>query len=427
MSQTVFSRISELIDEIGGTTKQASIKKAAPETVLGHTGSGKKDPGGYQGPSTHPSAMVCSNSEAAPIGARFKENHSDMTDPKNPANVDKTPAGMDGMDADKQMQIGTDKSLTGEDPKVEDDFQAKPKDPGTSSIMDADTVGGKYASFSLEELTKKAFDQFEEILADIANNNEINSPKQASQTHQEVKVAAQAGYELAAAAANAPSVQEKKAVASDIIAHFIKTAEEDADLVGSYLSSYQQRKYAVDPTAGAPPMDGGALPPEMMGGGGEGGAPPMGGGPPPMGGAPMGPPPGGDPSGGGAPPMDAGGAGGGGHEEAINELANALLELGIPPEALIQAMQGQGGAGGGAPPMGGEGGGAPPAPEGVGAGEKGAAARIHPEDRQLLIKYAKEVQQLKRVGRMQIKEATPGEKRQARDEVKNYILEMCGR
>ena len=162
------------------------------------------------------------------------------------------------------------------------------------------------------------------------------------------------------------------------------------------------------------PMEGGApgggeeeaLLAAMAGGGGEemgggppmGGEPPMGGGPPmggdPMGGDPMGggPPMGGDPMGGGPPmggemggigaPPDA--LGGMGEEDALQQLAMALMELGIDPAMLAQ--------------FGG------PAP-----------------------KIASAVVDYKKSGKFSVSEVKTAEQRVVRDYMKSYIGELCKR
>jgi hypothetical protein len=55
-----------------------------------------------------------------------------------------------------------------------------------------------------------------------------------------------------------------------------------------------------------------------------------------------------------------------------------------------------------------------------------AASAMASEDRETLVKIAYAVTSLQRSGRAQIKEARPGSpERHERDEIKNYIIEVC--
>jgi hypothetical protein len=142
------------------------------------------------------------------------------------------------------------------------------------------------------------------------------------------------------------------------------------------------------PGEGGPPMGG----PEMGGGlPGEGG-PPMGGGLPGEGGPPMG-----GPEMGGGPPMGGGDMGMGmgmggppdalngmGEEEALQQLAMALMELGIDPAMLAQ--------------LGG------PGP-----------------------KIASAVTEFQKSGKFQFSETKTAEQKQVRDYMKSYIGELCKR
>jgi hypothetical protein len=118
----------------------------------------------------------------------------------------------------------------------------------------------------------------------------------------------------------------------------------------------------------------------------------------------------------GAPPH-----GGGGEHDAINELANALIEAGIPPEQLLAAVeQASGGQGGEAAGL--------PAPAMGGEKAGSSRAKISPEDRPLLVKLAQDVIRHRNAGRTRLKEAREGSAaRQARNEVISYVREICGR
>ncbi len=262
----------------------------------------------------------------------------------------------------------------------------------------------------------------------------------------------QAGYELAAALG-----LSKEAAASGVketIAQTIRDAETDAELFGSFYTTFlaRQQKTAVvapdeeDGEVHAGPNDassganeaggdvGGGAPPAAAGGEPAGGAPPdlgalLGGGE--MGGG----------MGGGMGGLEGGGPS---EEEALAELAAALEELGIPIEALVEA------AGAGGAPMGGPAGGAPMgAPEGgapMGAPMGGEAAPLPPPmmgggmeamagDGQVkqgadraayLTKIATAVQKFKLSGKYQMKEASEPRQRQLRDVMKNHVRELLG-
>jgi hypothetical protein len=123
--------------------------------------------------------------------------------------------------------------------------------------------------------------------------------------------------------------------------------------------------------------------------------------------------------------MEAMMGGGGGEEmpmegapsedEAVQELAMALEELGIPPEALLQALSEGGG-------MGGAGGADPAAAAGAMPMEepKMAAAR----DLQAI---GRAVVNFKRAGRFQVKEARTKRSRELRDTMKQHVLELVNR
>lgn len=447
---TTLSRITSLLAEIDG-------EKRAAETELEHSGSGSKDPGGHQGASTHPSAKLDGHTQAAPLGARFRENHEDMTGKRALGNVDRTDGAGGGQDK-RQFNIGTRQSATGEDPKTEDNYKSDKEDPGTTHPANANTLGEKYgaeaaaqryATMSPLELTKQAYDRMNEVLADLANGVHLknrpatNDPTKTAAAN-DATLAANAGYELAGVVAG-PQMEamEKAAFIQSMAEEFIKQAAEDADDVGAYLLQYSTERNRIKraegemPPPGGPPMpleegaDGGggpmpSMPPPGMGGGDPGaGGPSM---PSMMGGGDPGAGPGGPSMPGGPGGPEGGGAGGpGGHEEALNELANALMELGLPPEELEKLVAHLGGGGGGGEMPAGPGpvGGGPEAgPEGEPSGKEAAARR---EEYSQLRKYAGDVKKFMKAGKARFKETKSAKARQERDEIKNYLLEVCRR
>jgi hypothetical protein len=97
----------------------------------------------------------------------------------------------------------------------------------------------------------------------------------------------------------------------------------------------------------------------------------------------------------------------------------ALEELGIPPEALIQALS-QGGAGGA------EG------AEGAMMGGAGMGEEMPMEDAPKMAAAAldaigREVVSFKRAGRFQVKEARTKRSRELRDSMKQHVIELLNR
>src|SRR5262245_35012468 len=76
---SLLGQIGALVEEINGATKTAATKKAeGGEDELGRSGSASKDPGGYMGASSHPSAKADGNLHQTPLGARARENEADV-------------------------------------------------------------------------------------------------------------------------------------------------------------------------------------------------------------------------------------------------------------------------------------------------------------------------------------------------------------
>jgi hypothetical protein len=129
------------------------------------------------------------------------------------------------------------------------------------------------------------------------------------------------------------------------------------------------------------------------------------------------------PGGGGAP----GPEGGGDQSEAINELFNALIEMGVSPEQILQAAQAEEAGGGPGGAAGGAAGGAGPGGEPGPAGPAKAARAMDAQDREAMRKAAGMVRQHMNAGQARLKEAAPGTaRRHERDEIKGYIKEVCG-
>ena len=260
----LFGQLSEFMEEI------------ATEKTAGH------DPGGYDGASTHPSADADDSTADAQEGSRSSENTSDVKSEIEGVSPDDLPelsADKDEQD-NRQLNIGTNQSATGDDPAVEDDFKGDKEDPGTEHPAvtdDGEKYGSleeKYAAMSFVDARNRALELGNEILASLATGAATKVASANTETAQttESTEAAEAGYKLAAVLGMEEMTDEQRAQAS--IAQTIKEASLDADLVGNYLTelAVMAEKSANEEL---PPelAGGGELPPELLdpsGGGAEG-------------------------------------------------------------------------------------------------------------------------------------------------------------
>lgn len=423
--QPHFAKIRSWLNEIHREKQAAATTKS---------GKAYSEPGGYVGETTHPSKDVDDGLEKAQEGERSSENESDVKKQEWTGNVNETPDNPGPKQEDLNLNMGVRQSATGEQPEVEDDYRTRQSEPGTSHPANME-LGEKYSAWVKKEAGELS-NLANDILADIATGNgfegalgngkppaqpaqpaaektaqtqqtQQTQPQQTQQPAGNNTAAAQAGYELAAFLGMNKEAADQ--VTENITGEIIKQAQLGADRVGAFVLSFVKEsealvKEAADPTAGDT---------------GEGGGPPAGGPDPAALAAAAGA--GGDPAAGGAPP-GAGGAGGGGHDAALQELAMALMELGISPEELASAVaQGGGGAGGaggaggppdaGAPPM------APP-------GGPDAMAAGGPPD--MGAKIASAVYQYKRSGKFEVRPAKTAGERAQRNEMKRYIMEIMG-
>lgn len=455
MQRSLFDQLNALAEEISqGSVKAAAEKKAGPVP---------SDPGGYQGASSHPSTSVGNDVQDAPEGARASEYESDIKKQQGALAVDNTPEmSQEGRQDDVQLNIGTNAKATGEDPAAEKDYKGDKDDPGTAHPAKTND-GEKYSSVTFKEAREACSNLGNDILAnlinfgtanlkqaempaqlaealgkkdesaeheekedddddddeeshcdddkkaasqlvggqhklDVNNNGKIegsdlaalrSGKKPHAKKEEEKKEAAfKAGYELAAALGVEKNAAE--AAVREVCANTLREADEMADLLIGFMSSKQAGADVMDEAEGG--EDHGA-PADAASGASDAPAAPagleamMGGGEEPM------------PEEGGAPSED----------EAVQELAMALEELGIPPEALLQAVA-EGGAGGAAPEAG-----AMPMEE-----PKMAAAN----DLKLI---GQAVVNFKRAGRFQVKEARTKRSRQLRDIMKQHVLELVNR
>ncbi len=382
------------------------------QTVMVKSAEAHTEPGSKGGPTEHPVKDVEDGTRNATEGERSAENERDVKEDQGEASVDSTPeakaaallenvtrlarptgrkkaacecgqtpcickdkkaadgpASRAGSAADDQIQIGTNKQPTGDDPSVETSSAKSGKeDPGSkhpARTNNNELDGGKYAFDANTSWEKTAA-----MLTEVGNNicaqihlmtrdgsapaptatTKVASAPQAQPAF-DPHLARQAGWELAGLQNGTLDKQAADAMVVETIAEIIKSASDRAALTIDYLMGYAKAA-AEEPPPEDPAAGGGGPPPDAMGGGG---APPDGmGGMPPEAAMGGGPPPGG----GGAPGEEGGGS------VPADELVQILEQLGVTPEQFAQAMQAVQGGGGGAPPPGAggppPGGGAPP-------------------------------------------------------------------
>jgi len=430
MQRSLFAELNALAEEISaGAEKVAAEKSAAPCPA---------DPGGYKGPSSHPSASADNNCQPASEGERSRENASDVKDQQRAPAVDNTPEmSQEGRQDDVQLNIGTHAAATGEDPAAEKDFKGTKDDPGTSHPAKTND-GEKYSSVSFKEARARCTDLANDVLAqlvsapqevaekeselhgdqhklDVDNDGKIegadlaklrngkgkkeDAEKKADEAaaetvaeaveddnDAEIKQAYAEGYELA----EALEWEKEAAEASvhELCANTLRETDEMADMVIGWLS--KQAEADIDDVANAEDH---SSPADALSGAGE------------------------SPEAAMTDAADIGADEGEmveeepSDDESIQELAMALEELGIPPEALLGAL-------------GDEGEEAPVDPA-AGAEEmpKIAADKTAAE----LDLIGRAVMNYKRSGSFQIKEARTKRSRLLRDEMKQHVLELVNR
>ena len=437
--RSLFAQLNALAEEISqNAEKVAAAKSASPVPA---------DPGGYQGASAHPSTSVDNNVQKATTGSRAAEYEADVKKQQGALAVDNTPElSQEGRQDDVQLNIGVNVAATGEDPAAEKDYKGTKDDPGTSHPAKTND-GEKYSSVTFKEAHNKCSNLGNEILADLINfGDKAIASKEAGEMPDFIKkkigekdekkdkskgelkgdqheidvdgdgkiegsdlsalrngkeAAFSAGYELAAALGL--DKQAAEASVRDVCANTLREADEMADL---FVGFYSAKTAGADPTEEAAegedhsaPADGASGEAalggeEMMGGEGAPAAPGV---EEMMGGAPEA---GGEPS----------------EQEALQELAMALQELGISPEELLAGLTGggeMGGMGGGAEAA------AAPMADPMAAPKMAAAAELKT--------IGAAVSEFKRSGNFEIKEARTKRSRQLRDIMKAHVRELTSR
>ena len=453
MQRSLFAQLNALAEEISQSAVKVAAEKAAGPTPA--------DPGTYVGSSSHPTASVDNNVQNASEGERAREYEADIKKQQGALAVDNTPElSQEGRQNEVQLNIGTNAKATGEDPSAEKDYKGTKDDPGTSHPAKTND-GEKYSSVSFKEAREVAGNLGNAILANLINfgtsqltkqsempaflKAKIEGKKEDSENSGRLKgnqhkldtdndgkiegsdlkalredkaASFNAGYELAEYLGMDKAAAE--ASVREVCANTIREADEMADLLVGFLTT---KASAADPMEEAAEgedhsADGDA---ESGAGGAPAGLESM------MAGGDMG---------GDVDPAMAGGdmgaemGGAPGEDEAVQELAMALEELGIPPEALLQALQSQGAGGAGGDPAAG---GMPPdagmgMPPEAGMGmppEAPKMAAANPAND--LNAIGRAVVNFKRAGKFQVKEARTKRSRQLRDMMKQHVLELVNR
>jgi len=254
-----------------------------------------------------------------------------------------------GTASDDQLQIGTKKEPTGQDPAVETSSAKAEKEDAAGGRLgntthpartnNGELDGYKYAEMPLEQLAKVASDMGNNLLAklaelkgdqhklDVNNNGKIEGSDLAAlrggkkkEDHEEdekeaTDLAGQAGWELAGLLSGNFDKRAADSLVQGTLEEIIKTASEDAYKVAAFLASYSDEMSKK--AEGEMPAD--VDPAAMMGG---------------------------DPAAGAGPDEAAMADAMGGGEMAgeggddVEQLAAVLEQLGISPEELEAAMAG---------------------------------------------------------------------------------------
>lgn len=429
--KTAFDTLRQFADS---WSKQASAKTAAPLS----------EPGGYAGPSTHPSASIDDGLQEQQEGSHAKDNAQQLREPQHPAGTtsdvsEATPSTGSGAQDAAQMASGTTQSATGEDPKTEDDYKGDKDDPGTAhpakasvgEKYSADQLTQKYASLPLNALLTEVSQLHAAVLADIAVRGKEAATQPAAKPATKaaeatepaaaaaVAEAAQAGYDAAAQAGH-----EKVAAVHEFYFATIKDAAHQAELVARYLTAVKQAEDgdgdADDQGSEGEHAPAGAehkLPPAAAEGGAAGG-------PVPGLDAVMGQM---------AGDSGAGPEGAPSQDQALEALNQALQQMGLTPEMLLEALEGAAGNGaapGGAAPGGAAPGGMDPAMAAGGdpaaAASMGAETKLSSDQRQKIASLAGATRLAKRQrlsGDFEYREPKTAYEQRLCHEMKGYIKE----
>jgi len=360
----LFSRVNDLLKEIGGSTLTQKVADTAMSEPEGN---------GAGSDSSSPTTKVDDGLVAATPGARAREMSSEVQ-ANNAVSVDGSPdANANASEEDRQADVGITVSGIGNDPAQEDNYTGTIDEPGvgTESVAKFDD-GRKYASAAdfakrpvaerTEYLTKFANNLLADIVADTVTpqtktkktaNDKPANPPITPETKNLIKEA-EAGYQVAAVLGMEKLSADQRAQV--MFEQVLGDATLDADLFGAWL---MKQADDANEAMNADPTDQGTSitsdPDDHTGadnGGGDsstGGSVTSGGqdmaaAPSPDSGIPseqaindalnsIGGDQGGDASGGDAPPNQ---------DELLQNLIMIMHELGITPDDLAQMTDGQG-------------------------------------------------------------------------------------
>ena len=299
-AQESMNTIDKFIREVGATEKIA----AEANTEAGSIG----------GATEHPVKDVDDHTDDADEGFRSKENDKDVKADEGPPSVDNQPIATPvktaegkseggaagdpvqspGSAADDQIQIGTVKEPTGDDPSVETGSVKEEKEdsggPGGPTAHPATTEnnsldGLKYAEselqeMPLEDLAKVASNLNNALLAELAVHDfrkdagAVANQGSANKEAADDEVAAQAGWELAGLLTGDFDKEAADALVEGTLEEIIKTASGDADNVSSFLSNYSDELNRQDQGFATKEANEEALAAMLAGGGGEEGGMP---------------------------------------------------------------------------------------------------------------------------------------------------------
>ena len=366
--QNSINTIEQFLASVGGSVKRAEA----------HT-----EAGGYQDGTSHPVKDVDDRTEAAQEGARSAENNKDVKEDQGAVGVNSAATAKSARDilaglsrhaampsysvkrsesavstpgsaADDQLQIGTNKQPTGEDPSNETNSAKSGKKDSDSehpARTDNESLDGHKFSYDqytpLEKLASYIHECGNQLVAQIAhvawNAKKANDGYSTDVAQSYEKEAADpelvqlVGRELAGVMSDKQATDNMVHAA---LSGVIKTASLKADLLIEYIAGHdaQMRKYAEGDmlaegmSQDAPPTSAGGGIPTGLGAEDPGNEAAM------------------MASLGGAPGAEMGGEGGeggeGGNEAEIAQLLQVLEQMGVSPEELEQAAAQEGGAGG---------------------------------------------------------------------------------
>lgn len=282
---TAMNTMADFINSINQRVKQAEAANTEPGSIGGET--------------SHPSKDVDDNTEVAQTGERAAENEKDVKEDQGAPGVDSRPdvktafqkllkraeggsaAATPGSAADDQIQVGTNKQPTGEDPSNEtSSVKGGKKDPGSTHPARTDNdnlAGGKYAADTPREKLAQEIERIGRRLCDQMNDGVVEQYQKTSQARQAPSQQSQnnhdlaynLGNELASMLNGTMNKQAADAMVQRTLAQIIKRASDDAENYATFVyEQEEQRKIANDAM----------LPVEQMAGGNEGGGLPMGGG-----------------------------------------------------------------------------------------------------------------------------------------------------